>query len=456
MIGNAGSRDHSSLVVILTQISDILAVSGVSTVLYYAIPLVDPDPTEYLTLTLVAVLSTGVVFNQLGLYRNHPVPLGATLPGWLLVFLLLSLFLFITKTSDHFSRLWYGLWLALGFVALELGRRGVYRMIRSLRRAGLDRRRIIVVGAAEVGAKTLARLSRHKDGEFEVVAYFTDDEPVSDFKGWQGVESEASSFAAANNIDQVWLAFPFNQADRLEGVLEQFKHSVVDLRLVPDLYGFRLLNHSTSVVAGLSVVNLSMTPMDGVSRFIKDVEDKVVSILVLLAISPLLLVIAVGVKLSSPGPVFFRQERMSWNGRCFKMYKFRSMRNDAEASTGAVWATPDDRRATRFGAFLRRTSLDELPQFFNVLKGDMSIVGPRPERPVFVDRFKDEIPGYMQKHKVKAGITGWAQVNGWRGDTDLQARIEHDLYYIEHWSLLFDIKIIILTVFRGFVHRNAY
>lgn len=329
-------------------------------------------------------------------------------------------------------------------------------MIRSLRRAGLDRRRIIVVGAAEVGAKTLARLSRHKDGEFEVVAYFTDDEPVSDFKGWQGVESEASSFAAANNIDQVWLAFPFNQADRLEGVLEQFKHSVVDLRLVPDLYGFRLLNHSTSVVAGLSVVNLSMTPMDGVSRFIKDVEDKVVSILVLLAISPLLLVIAVGVKLSSPGPVFFRQERMSWNGRCFKMYKFRSMRNDAEASTGAVWATPDDRRATRFGAFLRRTSLDELPQFFNVLKGDMSIVGPRPERPVFVDRFKDEIPGYMQKHKVKAGITGWAQVNGWRGDTDLQARIEHDLYYIEHWSLLFDIKIIILTVFRGFVHRNAY
>lgn len=456
MIGNSPSREHSSLVAVLTQLSDILAVLGVSIALYYAIPLVDPDPSGYLTLIMVAVLATGVVFNQLGLYRNHPVPLGATLPGWMLVFLLLSLFLFITKTSENFSRLWYVLWLVLGFVAVELGRRAVYRLVRSMRRAGLNRRRIIIVGAGELGKNTLNHLSGLDDGEFDVVAYFSDDEPSVDFAGWQGGESEACDFAENNSIDQVWLSFPFKQADRLEGVLKQFTHSVVDIRLVPDLYGFRLLNHSTSSVAGLSVVNLSMSPMDGFNRFIKDVEDKLISLVVLAAVSPLLLLIAIGVKVTSPGPVFFRQERMSWNGRCFKMYKFRSMHKDAESATGAVWATPDDQRTTRFGAFLRRTSLDELPQFFNVLKGDMSIVGPRPERPVFVDRFKDEIPGYMQKHKVKAGITGWAQVNGWRGDTDLEARIEHDLYYIEHWSLLFDIKIIILTIFRGFVHRNAY
>jgi putative colanic acid biosynthesis UDP-glucose lipid carrier transferase len=175
-----------------------------------------------------------------------------------------------------------------------------------------------------------------------------------------------------------------------------------------------------------------------------------------MAISPLMLVLAAAVKLSSPGPVFYRQERMSWNNKTFWMLKFRSMPVDAEQGTGAVWAKAGECRATRVGAFLRKTSLDELPQFLNVLKGDMSIVGPRPERPVFVHKFKQEIPAYMKKHMVKAGITGWAQVNGWRGSTDLCKRIECDLFYIENWSLWFDIKIVFLTLFKGFVHRNAY
>ncbi|HEY0334200.1 MAG TPA: exopolysaccharide biosynthesis polyprenyl glycosylphosphotransferase, partial [Stenotrophomonas sp.] len=178
--------------------------------------------------------------------------------------------------------------------------------------------------------------------------------------------------------------------------------------------------------------------------------------LILMAISPLMLVLAAAVKLSSPGPVFYRQERMSWNNKTFWMLKFRSMPVDAEQGTGAVWAKAGECRATRVGAFLRKTSLDELPQFLNVLKGDMSIVGPRPERPVFVHKFKQEIPAYMKKHMVKAGITGWAQVNGWRGSTDLCKRIECDLFYIENWSLWFDIKIVFLTLFKGFVHRNAY
>jgi len=169
-----------------------------------------------------------------------------------------------------------------------------------------------------------------------------------------------------------------------------------------------------------------------------------------------MIAIAIGVKLSSPGPVFYRQKRISWNSKPFMMLKFRTMPVDCEVNTGAVWAKKGECRATRFGSFLRRTSLDELPQFIDVLKGNMSIVGPRPERPVFVDKFKDEIPDYMKKHMVKAGITGWAQVNGWRGDTDLNKRIEYDLYYIENWSLWFDIKIIVRTLFTGFVHKNAY
>ncbi|WP_372778328.1 undecaprenyl-phosphate glucose phosphotransferase [Litorivivens sp.] len=456
MIGNTSSRDHSSLVVLLTQLSDIVVISLVALLLYVGFPLVDADPREYLYLTLLAVLLTGVIFTQLGLYRDHPIALGSTFGGWLLVFLLLSLFLFVTKTSDHFSRLWYGSWLVFGFVGVEAGRLSVNSLVRYLRRKGINRRRVVIIGYAEIGRSALEKLSDSGVTGLQVVAYFSDDQESCPGLNVRGPVDAALDFVERNDIDQVWIAVPFVRAAELERILELFKHSMVDIRLVPDLYGFRLLNHSTSVVAGLPVVNLSMSPMDGLNRVIKSVEDKVLSAVILLLVSPLLLVIALGVKLSSPGPVFYRQERVSWNGGRFYMLKFRSMPVDAESESGAVWARPGDNRSTRFGGFLRRTSLDELPQFINVLKGDMSIVGPRPERPYFVDRFKEEIPGYMLKHKVKAGITGWAQVNGWRGDTDLQARIEHDLYYIEHWSLLFDLKIIVLTLFRGLVHRNAY
>jgi len=202
-------------------------------------------------------------------------------------------------------------------------------------------------------------------------------------------------------------------------------------------------------------MNLSVTPMDGTNRVVKAIEDRLLALILLLAVSPLMVIIAMAVKASSPGPVFYRQERVGWNGERFDMLKFRSMRVETERD-GVAWGGARDKPVTSVGAFLRRTSLDELPQFINVLKGEMSIVGPRPERPVFVEQFKEEIPDYMKKHLVKAGITGWAQVNGLRGDTDIARRIEYDLYYIENWSLSFDLKIIILTVFRGFVHRHAY
>jgi putative colanic acid biosynthesis UDP-glucose lipid carrier transferase len=238
--------------------------------------------------------------------------------------------------------------------------------------------------------------------------------------------------------------------------MDELKDTTIDIRFVPDIFGFRLINHSISTIAGMPVINLSVTPMDGVNRWLKAAEDKCVALVILLLISPLFALIALGVKLSGPGPVFYKQTRVSWNGNEFTMYKFRTMPENAETSTGAVWSTHSESRATRFGSLLRRTSLDELPQFWNVLKGDMSIVGPRPERPEFVERFKSEIPSYMQKHKVKAGITGWAQVHGWRGDTGLRERIEHDLYYIDNWSIWLDIRIIFMTLTRGFVHKNAH
>jgi len=225
---------------------------------------------------------------------------------------------------------------------------------------------------------------------------------------------------------------------------------------VPDIYNFTLLHHSMTEIAGLAVINLTDSPLHGVNAVAKALEDLLLAAIFLVLASPLMLAVAIGVKRSSPGPVFYRQERVTWNGERFSMLKFRTMPAGVEAESGPVWANPAQQRATPFGAFLRRWSLDELPQFINVLRGDMSIVGPRPERPEFVERFKQEIPGYMQKHLVKAGITGWAQVNDLRGDTDLRARIQYDLYYIENWSVWFDLRIIAMTIMHVIRSHNAY
>jgi putative colanic acid biosynthesis UDP-glucose lipid carrier transferase len=238
-------------------------------------------------------------------------------------------------------------------------------------------------------------------------------------------------------------------------VLSSLQRHSVQVCFVPDIFNFTLLHHSMTEIAGLPVINLTDSPLEGVNLLGKSIEDFVLSLAILVATSPLLLLLAIGVKLSSPGPVFFRQERITWNGARFQMLKFRTMPTDAESATGPVWATVGDRRSTPFGAFLRRWSLDELPQFINVLRGEMSIVGPRPERPEFVEHFRREIPGYMQKHLVKAGITGWAQVNDFRGNTSLTKRIQYDLYYIEHWSLWFDLRIIALTLVHVFTTRHA-
>jgi putative colanic acid biosynthesis UDP-glucose lipid carrier transferase len=232
------------------------------------------------------------------------------------------------------------------------------------------------------------------------------------------------------------------------------EHSV-EIRFVPDIYSFHLLNHSMTDVGGLPVISLTETPMSGINRIVKAIEDYALASVLLVLASPLMLLIALGVKLTSPGPVLYRQERVTWNGEKFQMLKFRTMPVDAEAASGPVWSRHGERRATPLGAFLRRTSLDELPQFFNVLHGEMSLVGPRPERPEFVERFRQEIPGYMQKHLVKAGISGWAQVNDLRGDSDLSQRIQYDLYYIDNWSLWFDLRIMVLTLWHILTSHNA-
>lgn len=264
------------------------------------------------------------------------------------------------------------------------------------------------------------------------------------------------SFFVENPTHSVVIALPHSYYDFVERHLERLADQVGDIQILPDVARFTRLTPGIEVIDGIPLISLHESPLSGYNVLVKRLVDVMGSGLALIFLSPILAVIALLVRLSSPGPVLYKQERMGLDGERFSCLKFRSMPIDAEARTGAVWATPGDQRATPLGSFLRRTSLDELPQLFNVLKGDMSLVGPRPERPVFVDKFRKEVPGYMLRHKVKTGITGWAQVNGWRGSTSIEKRIECDLFYIQNWSIWLDLKILLMTLDEVLRGRNAY
>jgi Undecaprenyl-phosphate glucose phosphotransferase len=261
---------------------------------------------------------------------------------------------------------------------------------------------------------------------------------------------------AESRPDLLVVALPAADSQQLEKILADVDDEVVNVRVVPDLPRIMTLRAQVEDLDGIPLISLREGPLLGWSAVQKRIFDIVFSGLALAVASPLIALIALAIRVTSGRPVFFVQERMGLDGRVFRMIKFRTMGQGAEDATGPVWTVPDDQRRTRLGAFLRSISLDELPQLWNVLRGDMSLVGPRPERPVFIEQFRREIPGYMLRHKIKAGLTGWAQVHGWRGNTSLHERVEHDLYYIQNWSLALDVKILLLTAWRGIVHRNAY
>jgi Undecaprenyl-phosphate glucose phosphotransferase len=271
-----------------------------------------------------------------------------------------------------------------------------------------------------------------------------------------GVYEDIQKVLAERSIDQVVLALPADAYDRMDSVIKFMGEEMVDVRVVPDLYHYMTLRAGVEDFDGLPMVRLQDSPMAGWNRVTKRTFDIAASSLMLALASPLMLLTAILIKVLTPGPIFYRQERMGFDGRCFKMLKFRTMKVNAEAQTGAVWAKEDDPRRTRLGALLRRLSIDELPQIFNVFRGDMSMVGPRPERPELISQFKKQIPRYMLRHKVKAGLTGLAQVRGFRGNTSLEKRIDSDLYYIEHWSVWLDLQILLRTVPVVLLGRGAY
>ncbi|QOY64066.1 undecaprenyl-phosphate glucose phosphotransferase [Lysobacter sp. H21R4] len=424
-------------------------------------------PLDYQRNIAAGTLFAVLVFNTSSLYQSWR---GSTLSAeyfraaglWTVAFAAGLLFAVGLKLAGDVSRVWWGAWYAGALVGLG----GVRLLCRSsaalVRQQGLDLRTAVVVGATAEASRIVETLKRERWAGIRVQGWFSTpvDNGRIDSIPRLGDMTTLAAYVEERRINQVWIALPLSAQSQIDTALAALRHSTADIKLVPDLFGLRLLNHSIGQIAGLPVIHLRDSPLDGYGHLVKAIEDKVLASLILVLIAPLLVLIAIGVKLSSPGPVLFRQKRHGRDGKVIKVWKFRSMRVHQEAEGKVTQARKQDTRITPFGAFLRRTSLDELPQFWNVLQGTMSIVGPRPHAIAHNHEYKEVVQDYMQRHRIKPGITGWAQVNGLRGETDtvekMAARVEYDLYYVQNWSLWFDLRIILITAIKGFFDKHAY
>jgi Undecaprenyl-phosphate glucose phosphotransferase len=354
----------------------------------------------------------------------------------------------------------WAIFLALN-VVLTYSLRQLMREVFERRwRSGIGLRRVLIAGSGELGRIVADKIIEHRELGYQI-AGFVDDKAAGDHLGYRGLPllgtiDQIADIATRESIDHLYVALPPDQHVKTIELLDITSRECIDVKVVPDILQVIALRARLEDLDGVPVININEPSLQGVNALVKRAIDIAMSSAALIVFALPIAVLAALVRLTSKGPAFFRQERMGLDGKSFTIVKFRSMHDDAERDTGPVWTQQGDTRVTAFGRFLRRSNLDELPQLWNVLRGDMSIVGPRPERPHFVEQFKHRIPQYMLRHKVKAGLTGWAQVNGWRGNTALDKRIEYDLYYIENWSVRLDLKIIWLTIVKGFFHKHAY
>jgi Undecaprenyl-phosphate glucose phosphotransferase len=431
--------------------------------------------SEYLKLSPVVALLVPLAFQLQGLYRLRR---GRTRVDDFFAVLIGSIWavlggvagtLFIQayyatpelKAAGFFeiSQWVWALFLVFNVAFTYLSREIVRDLLRHRWRRGIGLRRVLVAGVGDLGRMVADRLLEHSELGFRLVGFVDDRAASTDAIGYRGLPvlgtvAETADVCASEAIDEIYVALPIEEHVKMLGIVEFASRECINVHVVPDLLQFIALRARLEDLDGLPIIGIHDVPLRGMNNVLKRAVDVALSLAVTLLGAIPAMAIAALIKRSSPGPVFYKQVRMGLDGKPFRVYKFRSMPVDAEDVTGPIWARDDDPRATPIGRWLRRYDIDELPQFWNVLRGDMSIVGPRPERPFFVEQFKHRIPQYMLRHKVKAGITGWAQVNGWRGNTSLEKRIEFDLYYIENWSLRLDFKIMWLTVLRG-LHRLA-
>ena len=459
-------KAHSRVFEQLMLVGDLMLVAGswvaAYVVRFYVIGGVAVRPFENYALQLLPILVVwGVAFKAFDLYRPHR--LGSHLAEWfdiakastLGVLVLVSIMNFVFRDYDY-SRLVIVMFWAMSIAVASFSRAVFREALRVARRRGYNQRYAVIVGGGEPAAEVLRVLRRRPDVGIRVRGVLGDKYESVDGAKCLGAPEDIRRVLDGQQVDIVIIALPHADYPRLTEILNQIGDDPVAIHLVPDIFGLASLRGGIEEFETLPIIHLRESPLYGWNLVLKRVFDIVVGTAALLTALPVMTIIAAIVRATSRGPILYRQERMGLDGRRFKMLKFRTMRPDAESDTGPTWAVPDDPRRTGIGAWLRRSSLDELPQLINVLRGEMSLVGPRPERPGFVDEFRTRIPGYMLRHKVKAGMTGWAQINGWRGNTSLEKRIEYDLYYIERWSLAFDLSILLRTLWRGFTNRNAY
>jgi putative colanic acid biosynthesis UDP-glucose lipid carrier transferase len=460
-------KRHSQLIVFFTKVFDssvIFLTLMLATWLYSA----TSWNSKFAFLGLTAVVLFTLISEIAGLYQSWR---GAPLHQeffrvclvWTGVVLTMLLIGYGLKVSSEFSRVAIGSWILATPMFLGLARIAIRVLLRHLRSRGYNTRSVAIVGAGEVGVKVFNSIKRSSWLGLRFVGFYDDRSHEAGRMEWDGKPEgdfqQLVERAKSGDIDLIYITLPLTAQPRIMELVDKLADTTVSVYLVPDFFVFNLFHGTWSNLDGISMVSVFETPFLGVSGWVKRLQDIVLSTVILAVTAIPMILISLAVRFTSPGPALFKQRRYGMDGNEIYVWKFRSMRVQEDGAK-VVQATKDDSRITPIGAFLRRTSLDELPQFINVLMGEMSIVGPRPHAVAHNEEYRSLIKGYMLRHAVKPGITGWAQINGWRGETDtlgkMEKRVEHDLWYIQNWSFLLDLKIVLLTVFKGFVGKNAY
>lgn len=466
-------KKHARFFKSLYIISDLFILASawiLSYVLRFHTSLIKPQPDvippfwSYVQFLLPLCAIWGFTANRFKLYRPRRMEhfakeffdIGKTL---IFTFFILITIIYLLKRFE-FSRLSFFYFLLMSIVSLSVARFFARKIMRVFRKSGYNQRFALIAGTGILAQKVLKEIELYPELGIKVIGFLAG--KIGDVKkkikgiSILGTYKDIDRIFGERKIDIFFIAIAINEYDCFERLIKNIQGNLSQVKVVPASYEFLGLRGGMDALGELPLMSLQNSPLYGWDRVFKRIFDLMLGTLILIAMFPIMLVTSLLIKLGSEGPILYRQVRIGMDGRSFQMLKFRTMRVDAEKETGPIWAKKNDPRRTRVGSFLRETSLDELPQLFNVLKGEMSLVGPRPERPDFVRKFKDRIPLYMLRHTTKAGMTGWAQIHGWRGNTSLEKRIEHDLYYIQNWSIGFDLKILIMTLWRGLFNKSAY
>lgn len=423
---------------------------------------------QYFIMCLVGIIAYSFSAEALALYRSwrsgyFKEIVFYTFLSWAIAAITILTYLFFTKSSDAFSRVTTAIWFAITFIGL-IGWRYVFaQFLEKMRRKGYNSRNVAIIGLTNGGKRLAQQILDHPETGYRLTAIYDDRTLERIDKTYhqyiKGSIQDGVETAKFNKFDVVYIALPITAEKRIKDILYLLGDTTANVQLVPDLFIYSLMKASMSHVGDIQTISVYDNPMQGASAALKRAEDILLSLAILTLIAVPLIVIAIIIKCTSRGPILFKQDRYGLDGKKIKVWKFRSM-TVADNGAKVVQATKGDARITPFGGFLRRTSLDELPQFFNALKGDMSVVGPRPHAVAHNEDYRKRVDYYMLRHKVKPGITGWAQVNGWRGETDtvdkMEMRIQFDLEYIRNWSLWLDFKIVLFTIFKSFNDKNAY